>query len=215
MFPRKDAPVVGDPSNAGSREPARVLLIACGALAREILEAKRLNDWRALDVQCLPAELHNRPERIPGLVERRIRENAGRYRRILIGYADCGTGGELDRLVEKYGVARIPGAHCYEFFAGRDAFAGLAEREPGTFYLTDYLARNFDRLIVEGMGIEKHPELKAMLFGNYKKVVYLAQSRDAALEDAARRAARFLELEYERADTGLEPFRAALDSMLS
>ena len=131
--------------------------------------------------------------------------------RILVAYADCGTGGTLDAVLEEEGAERIPGAHCYEFFAGGRAFAALHEAEPGTLYLTDYLARNFDRLILEGLGIDRHPELEAMYFGNYRRLVHLAQTRDGTLRAAARAAAERLGLEFEHRFTGygdLEPFLA-------
>ncbi len=195
-----------------SRGP--VLVIACGALAGELVSLKRLNDWNSLDIQCLPAGLHNRPERIPDTVEEKIRSNLGRYKKILIAYADCGTGGLLDKVVERYGASRIPGAHCYEFFSGARQFEAMNDREPGTFYLTDYLARNFGRLIIKGMGIDRHPELKPMLFGNYRKLVYLAQTENRELEQAARAAAACLELEYQRVDTGLDPFNSCLKSQI-
>ncbi|KAA3624822.1 MAG: DUF1638 domain-containing protein [Proteobacteria bacterium] len=193
---------------------SRVLIIACGAIAAELVRVKRMNAWEQIDIQCLPAELHNRPERIATAVEQKIRENAGDYDRILIGYADCGSGGQLDAVAEKYGAARIPGAHCYEFFSGAGRFAELSEREAGTFYLTDYLARNFERLIIRGMGIDRHPELKDMLFGNYRRLVFLAQSSDVSLDREAERAALFLELEYERIPTGLDAFRDSLEHLI-
>lgn len=192
----------------------RVLMIACGALAAELVRVKTLNGWDALDIQCLPAELHNRPERIAPAVREKLEENLPHYDRVVIGYADCGTGGLLDALLEEYDVARIPGAHCYEFFAGGARFAALADREVGTFYLTDYLARNFQRLIVKGMGIERHPELKDMLFGNYRRVVYLAQRDDPALDESAEAAAAFLGLDYERVPTGLSAFEDAVQPLI-
>jgi len=192
---------------------AKVLLIACGALAHEIVQLKRLNDWQHLDLQCLPAELHNRPERIAPAVEAKIRENLNNYQHFLIGYGDCGTGGGLDRVAEKYGAQRIPGAHCYEFFAGSEVFEGLVEKELGSLYLTDYLARNFMRLIVAGMGIDRHPELKQVLFGNYRKVVYLAQSEKGEQAQSARDAAEFLGLAFEQVNTGLGPFESSLREM--
>ncbi|GJL82144.1 MAG: hypothetical protein DHS20C01_17780 [marine bacterium B5-7] len=185
----------------------RVLLIACGALANELVRVKRLNGWDHVDIKCLPAELHNRPERIADAVERKILENNQDYDRIVIGYADCGTGGALDALAERYGASRLAGAHCYQFFAGESKFSQMSDSEPGTFYLTDYLARNFDRLIVQGMGIDRHPEIKEMMFGNYRKLVYLAQTMDPNLELAARQAADYLGLDYEYHSTGLEPFK--------
>jgi hypothetical protein len=196
------------------RDQSRVLLIACGALAAELVRIKRLNGWQQLDIQCLPAELHNRPERIAPAVRQKIEENRASYRRILIGYADCGTGGGLDRLAQEYGAIRIPGAHCYEFYAGAEMFEEYAQREIGTFYLTDYLARNFDRLIVTGMGMDRHPEIRDMLFGNYRRLVYLAQSQQTELDDAARRAAAFLNLEYERFSTGVDSLDKTLQEMI-
>ena len=188
----------------------RVLVIACGALANELVRVKRLNDWSHVEIKCLPAEYHNRPERIVPAIEALIKDHLEQYDRIVLGYADCGTGGKLDELAESYGVTRIPGAHCYEFFSGSGNFEEMSAREPGTFYLTDYLARNFERLIVKGMGIDKHPELKDMLFGNYRRLIYLAQSDVPELDRCAESAADFLGLEYQRVCTGLEPFLQSL-----
>ena len=193
--------------------PPRTLVIACGALAREITTLIRHHGWSAIEVQCLPAVWHNRPERIPGGVREKIRAARARgdIGRIFVAYADCGTGGTLDEVIEAQGAERLPGAHCYEFFAGARTFAALHEAEPGTFYLTDYLARNFDRLIIEGLGIDRHPELEATYFGNYRRLVHLAQTRDDTLRDAARAAAERLGLEFEHRFTGygdLEPFLA-------
>jgi hypothetical protein len=145
---------------------ARALVIACGALAREVAELKRINGWSAFDVQCLPPELHNRPEKIAPAVQAKIRENRDQYARMFVAYADCGTGGALDEVLRAEGVERIPGAHCYEFFAGSNAFAALADEEPGTFYLTDFLLRHFERLVMQGLGIDAHPELQPVYFGN-------------------------------------------------
>lgn len=193
--------------------PPRTLVIACGALAREITALVRRHGWNAIEVQCLPAVWHNHPERIPGGVREKIRAARARddIGRILVAYADCGTGGVLDEVIEAEGAERIPGAHCYEFFAGGPAFAALHEAEPGTLYLTDYLARNFDRLIIEGLGIDRHPELETAYFGNYRRLVHLAQTRDDTLRGAARAASERLGLEFEHRFTGygdLEPFLA-------
>ena len=193
---------------------ASVLVIACGALAHELTRLKQLNDWDNVSIQCLPAELHNRPEKIPAAVEAKILENQEQFDKIVIGYADCGSGGALDRLAEEYQVTRIPGAHCYEFFAGSDVFHELAEKEIGCLYLTDYLARNFQRLLVKGMGIDRHPELKEMLFGNYTRVIYLTQRNDAPYEKEARQAAEFLGLAYSQIDTGLQPLDQQLSNLV-
>ena len=191
--------------------PPRTLVIACGALAREIATVVRGHGFNGIEVECLPAIWHNFPERIPGGVRAKIRaaRARGTIGRIFVAYGDCGTGGALDAVLEAEGAERIPGAHCYEFFAGRATFAALHDAEPGTLYLTDYLARNFERLIIRGLGIDRHPELEAMYFGNYRRLVHLAQTRDETLRAAASTAARRLGLEFEHRLTGygaLEPF---------
>ena len=182
------------------------LLIACGALAHELVELQRRNEWEHIRIQCLPARLHNRPERIADAVAAAIEKYRDEYEHIFIAYADCGTGGRLDRVVEKYNVERIPGAHCYEFFAGTKAFNEFAEAEPGTYYLTDFLTRHFDRLVIKGLGIDRHPELKEQYFGNYRKLLFLAQSGADELSALARKHADFLGLQYAEHRTGLKPF---------
>jgi len=180
----------------------RTLVIACGALAREIAALRRANDWSALEVRCLPAELHNRPERIAPAVRAAIAEARGQYTQLLVAYADCGTRGELDRVLREEGVERLPGAHCYEFFATAAVFAQLADNEPGSFYLTDFLLRHFERLVVRPLGLDRHPELTQEYFRNYRKLVYLSQApRPEAIEQAARIAARF-GFEFEHRFTG-------------
>ena len=187
------------------RDTARPpLVIGCGALAPELVELTRRAGLPAMDLTCLPASLHNRPERIAAAVQARIRHARREgYDRIFVAYADCGTGGLLDPVLEAEGVARLEGAHCYEVYAGRAAFAALHEEEPGTFYLTDYLVRNFDRLVVRGLGIDRHPELLPMYFGNYRRLVYLAQTDDPALTRRAEAAAERLGLAFERRLVGL------------
>ena len=178
------------------------LVIACGALAREIVALRELNGWSHLAVQCLPANLHNRPEKIPEAVRAKIRANREQFAHIFVAYGDCGTGGLLDAVLAEEQVERIAGAHCYEFFAGTAAFEALAEEEIGSFYLTDFLLRHFDRLIISGLGIDKHPQLMPVYFGNYKRLVYLAQVPDAAAEALGRQAAERLGLQYEYRVTG-------------
>ncbi len=180
----------------------RTLVIACGALSHEVTRLIRLNGWTHLTVQCLPADLHNRPEKIPSAVRDKIRVGRSSFEHVFVAYADCGTGGMLDAVLEEEGVARIPGAHCYEFYAGARAFADLNDAEPGTFYLTDFLARHFDRLIIEGLGLDRHPELARQYFGNYRRLVYLAQVEDPALTARAEAAAQRLGLEFEYRWTG-------------
>lgn len=180
----------------------RCLIIACGALAREIVALRKLNDWPHMDVQCLPAELHNRPEKIPAAVKAKIQANRSSYSSIFVAYGDCGTGGLLDKVLQEEQVERISGAHCYEFFAGSEAFDALSEKELGTFYLTDFLLEHFERLVVRGLGLDRHPSLLATLFGNYRKLVYLAQVPDSERMTAARAAAKRLGLTFDYLVTG-------------
>lgn len=189
-----------DPAPAGAAE--RTLLIACGALAREIVELIRVNGWQHLTVSCLPASWHNTPDKIPDGVRQRIQAARDKFDRILVLYGDCGTGGLLDAVLAEEGVERIDGPHCYAFFAGEAVFDALAEAEVGTFYLTDYLARHFERLIIQGLGLDRHPQLLPLYFGNYKKLVYLAQTDDAELDARAAAAAERLGLAYQRHFTG-------------
>jgi len=187
----------------------RPLVIACGALAgdlRAVLRASGLD--AAIDVTYLPANLHNRPERIVGEIRPLLDAALAAGRPVFIGYADCGTGGLLDALLAEHpGVQRMPGSHCYEFFAGSDQFAALHEEALGTLYLTDFLAKHFDALIWGGLGLDRHPELRDMYFGNYTRVVLLAQTDDPAVTAGAAEAARRLGLDFERRFVG----RAGLD----
>lgn len=189
-------------------------MIGCGALARELLAVTERIP--GLEVACLPPDLHNRPGGIPGAVRRRIHEarSAG-YERIFVAYADCGTGGLLDPVLADEGVERLPGAHCYEVFAGGDTFAALADDEPGTFWLTDFLARNFERLVIRGLGIDRHPELQATYFAHYTRVVYLSQTDDPDLLALARRAADRLGLAFEHRQTGVANLAAPIEAWVA
>jgi hypothetical protein len=185
-------------------DAGRVLLIACGALAREILAVRDLNGWEHIDLACLPAKLHNVPQKIPDAVRERVRQaRRDGFAKVFVVYADCGTGGLLDKVCAEESVERIEGPHCYSFFHGNDAFAAHAEAgEITAFYLTDFLARQFDTLIWKGMGLDRHPDLLPMMFAHYEKVVYLAQTDDPALDEKAQAAARRLGLAYEKRFTG-------------
>jgi hypothetical protein len=205
--PELDAAAAFPGRNPGAR---RVLVIACGALAREVL-ALHLD---GVDVTCLPASLHNRPERIPEAMRTKIRAHRAAYDEILCLYGDCGTGGALDRVLAEEGVARIAGAHCYAFFAGERAFAAMAEEEPGTFYLTDFLARHFEALVIRGLGLDRFPHLRDAYFGAYRRVVHLAQFDDPETTARARAAADRLGLAYERRFTGLDGLAAFLDASM-
>ena len=184
--------------------PQSALVIACGALAKEITTLIDINQWSHMRVQCVPAKIHNTPEQIPDAVRTLIHKARDKYAHIYIAFADCGTGGLLDTVIREENVERLPGAHCYEFFAGSEAFSEISDDELGTFYLTDFLARHFDRIIIEELGIAKHPELRDMYFGNYKKLIYLAQTDNPELIQMAQDAASKLNLEYEyrRTDYG-------------
>ena len=185
-------------------EPAqqgRVLLIACGALAHEVLALKRLNDWHHLDLQCLPANLHLYPDRITEAVEKAVLAHKSDYDSMFILYADCGTGGQLQAKCAELGVEMIQGPHCYSFFEGNAVFAAHPD-EFTAFYLTDFLVRQFDAFVWRPMGLDRHPQLRDMYFGNYTKLVYQAQTNDPALDAKAEDCARRLGLAYERRFTG-------------
>ncbi|MFQ6017930.1 MAG: DUF1638 domain-containing protein [Kiloniellaceae bacterium] len=190
------------PLSTNSGRAGRTLLIACGALAREVVELIRLNRFSHLTVTCLPANWHNTPDKIPEAVRRKIRAARAVFARILVLYGDCGTGGLLDKVLEEEGIERIAGPHCYAFYTGLDDFAAMAEADPTGFYLTDYLVRHFERLIIEGLGLDRHPELLPDYFGNYTKLIYVAQTEDKALQAAAEAAAGKLGLAYEYRFTG-------------
>ncbi len=181
---------------------AKVLIIACGALAREIVELTRANGWNAFEVKCLPPELHNHPQRIPAAVESQIVQHRDAYRQIFVAFGDCGTGGLLDAVLRTHGVERLPGAHCYEAFATPRVFAELQDAEPGTFYVTDFLLRHFDRLVTRGLGLDRHPELAGEYFRNYRRLTYLAQSERPESRDRARAIAEAMGLEFHYRFTG-------------
>lgn len=185
-------------------------LLVCGAIAREVLAVMEANKWGHIEVQALPAILHNHPDQIPARVDEKLTSVAGQYDQLLVGYADCGTGGLLEPVLEKHGAQRLAGPHCYSFFAGAEAFDAMADDELGTFYLTDYLVRQFDTVFWKSMGLDRFPELLPMYFGHYKKVVYLVQMPDPELDRLAEEAAARMGLAYERIETGLSPFRDAL-----
>jgi len=184
--------------------PAKLLVIACGALAREIVWLQQLNDWRQIDLQCLDAELHNRPKLIAGKLREKINQNRSQYQHIFVAYGDCGSGGEIDRVLAEAGgsVERLPGAHCYSFYAGEARFTEIAARELGTFYLTDFLVEHFDRLVVKGLKLDKHPQLRDQYFAHYRLVVYLSQREDAQLLEKAKAAAEVLGLEFRHEPSG-------------
>ncbi|MEO1423464.1 MAG: DUF1638 domain-containing protein [Pseudomonadota bacterium] len=191
-----------------------VLLIACGALAREVLTLIKLNGWSHLTLRCLPAKLHLYPDRIVEEVRTAVRKGrADGFDEVFIVYGDCGTGGALDRVCADEAVVRIEGPHCYSFFDGNHAFAARAEEEMRCFYLTDFLVRQFDAFVWRPMGLDRHPELRDMYFGQYETLVYLAQTRDPALDAQAALCADRLGLRFVRRQTGYGDLETALSGV--
>lgn len=180
----------------------RVLLIACGALAREILDLRAANGWDHLDLHCLPAILHNTPDRITQAVVDAVEKRRAEYDGVFVVYADCGTGGQLQAACDRLGIEMVQGPHCYSFFEGNDRFAAHADEEITAFYLTDFLVRQFDAFVWKPLGLDRHPDLLEMYFGHYEKLVYQAQTDDPALTEKARACAGRLGLEFERRFTG-------------
>ncbi|HBZ44451.1 MAG TPA: hypothetical protein DEO85_10430 [Maritimibacter sp.] len=186
----------------------RVLIIGCGALAREILAITEANGMDHVDLTCLPAILHNRPDRIAPALEATIAKHRNQYETLFVAYADCGSGGAIAEVCARHGIEMIAGPHCYSFFDGNEAFA--ARDEVTSFFLTDFLARQFDTFVTKPLGLDRHPELRDVYFGNYERLVYLAQTDDPALDAKAQAAAASLGLAYERRKTGFGDLAAAL-----
>lgn len=197
--------------NDRSNQTDRLLVIACGMIAREILAVKQQLGLDHLELTCLPAEFHFYPDRIAPAMDKAIEEaKAQGYRHIFVGYADCGTGGMLDRVCEKHGVQRMAGPHCFAFYQGLDAYKEIADGDMMSFYMTDFLCRQFDAFFIKPLGLDKHPELIADYFGNYEKLIYLAQTNDPELDKVAQMAADMLGLVYERRATGYGDLPAGL-----
>ncbi|HCI06359.1 DUF1638 domain-containing protein [Ascidiaceihabitans sp.] len=191
----------------------RILLIACGALAREILDLKKANGWDHMDLTCLPAKLHLYPEKITKAVTEAVAKHRASYDEIFVVYADCGTGGLLQTACDDMGVQMVAGPHCYSFFEGNERFADISESEFTAFYLTDFLVRQFEAFIIKPMGLDRHPELRDMYFGNYEKLVYQAQTNDPALTEKAKAAAETLGLAFERRLTGYGDLEVTLKAL--
>lgn len=189
----------------------RVLVIGCGALAREILALIEANGLAHVDLTCLPAIWHNTPAKIAPGIEELIAKHRGEYDDIFVAYADCGTGGEIAKVCDRHGIEMIAGPHCYSFFDGNDTFA--ARDEVTAFYLTDFLTRQFEAFVIKPLGLDRHPELRDLYFGNYERLIYLAQTDDASLDDKARAAAETLGLAYERRFTGYGDLAPALSGL--
>ncbi|MDH3466300.1 MAG: DUF1638 domain-containing protein [Gammaproteobacteria bacterium] len=178
------------------------LLIACGATAREIIAVLKQNALDFMKVECLPAHLHNTPHQIPEAVRTKIQQSRDKFQHIIVLYGDCGTGGKLDAVLAEEGVERIAGAHCYELFTGKKDFADIMDTEPGSFFLTDFLAEHFDRLVWKGLGLDKNPQLVKLYFANYTRLLYLAQSDNLQIHQKAKQAAEKLGLRFEIRHTG-------------
>jgi len=191
----------------------KILVIACGALAKEITALIQMNNWTHLQLRYLPAKLHNEPNNIPQNIRKYLVNAQNKFSRIFIGYADCGTGGKLDNLLEEFGVQRLPGAHCYEFFSSTQTFSKMLEEEPGSFFLTDFLVKSFENLIWQGLKINRHPELLKVYFRHYKRLVYLAQTESQALQTQAKEIAQRLELNYFYRFTGYGALSPSLSDL--
>ncbi|MEM0937768.1 MAG: DUF1638 domain-containing protein [Pseudomonadota bacterium] len=192
----------------------RVLILACGALAREITALIDINKWAHMDLACLPAILHNHPERIAPAVRDAAERYRAHYEKIFVAYADCGTGGDLRRTCDALGLDMIEGPHCYSFFEGNTAFAARGDGDMTAFYLTDFLARQFDAFVWRPLGLDKHPELLPMYFGHYERLVYVAQTDDPDLDRRARQSADRLGLAYERRFTGYGDLAHSLTALV-
>ena len=195
--------------------PESILVIACGALAHEINELKKSQGWEHMHLMCIDAWLHNQPDLIPDRLRTKIRKYKKEYSRIFVAYADCGTGGGIDKVLEEEGIERLPGAHCYDVFAGTKRFKALADAEPGTFYLTDFLAQHFERFVIKPLELDIHPELRDSYFGNYRRLVFLSQTTNEQILEAARDAARQLMLDFEHVHCGYGELETGLHNFIS
>ncbi len=186
------------------------LVLCCGAIAKEIIAIRHANGWDNMRVECLPASLHNDPDQLPERLREKIHQNKDVYDRVLVLYSDCGTGGAMQRMLDEEGIESIGGAHCYEVFTGSAKFHEMIANEPGCFFLTDFLARHFEKLVFRGLGLDRFPKLRDTYFGNYTKMVYLAQGDDAEIVARAQAAAQSVDLELEIRHTGYGDYEAFL-----
>ena len=193
---------------------SRILILGCGALAREIISLKQLNSWDHIDLKCLDASLHNRPHLIAPTIRSEIKKYKKTYENIFIAYADCGTSGEIDEVLKNENIDRLSGAHCYETFVGNQKFEELMNEELGTFFLTDFLVMHFDRLVYRGLGLDRHKDMRDQIFGNYKRVVYLSQSNELGLIKKAKLAAKKLNLKFFHQESGLGGLKNQLETQV-
>jgi hypothetical protein len=200
-------------SNFSPSPTKRTAIIACGAIAQPIADVVASEQW-PVDIHPLPPLLHNHPAQIAGSVEQLIVSLRDDYASIAIGYADCGTYGALDELCERYGVRRLAGLHCYDVFGGPERLASILQNQPGTYLLTDFLVRSFERSVVRELGLDRYPELRDDYFGHYQRVVWLAQNPEPDLERLAQHAADVMGLPLTVIDTGLGGLKESLSELL-
>lgn len=199
--------------NQDINNKGKIRVIACGMIAREILDICDKNKLGHISLICLPAEYHHYPEKIaPALDSAIIAARAEGYKQIFVGYADCGTGGALDKICQKHGVERIAGPHCFSFYIGNDQFDATLDEYVTTFFITDFLARHYETFLIRPLGLDRHPELRDIYFGNYDRALYLAQTNDAELDLRAKKIANILGLQYERKFTGFGDLERSLFS---
>ncbi len=199
-------------SDRGEKTP--ILIIACGALAQDIVAVKELNGWDHLHLTCLDAELHNRPDLIAPKLRQKIAQNRHRFDNIFVAYADCGSGGDIDKVLQEEGIDRLPGAHCYSFFASEDKFAELAEEALGTFYVTDFLLQHFERIVIKGLKLDRHPQLREQFFGNYTRLMYLSQCPTESLIQKAKDAADALDLAFDHYPCGYGDLETGIETQV-
>jgi hypothetical protein len=195
-----------------SDKSQKKLVLGCGALVYELVELIKRNPLvnQVIDLHCLPATLHNTPQLIAGEVDRYLRDNGSDYAQVLVAYGDCGTAGALDAVLVRHNATRLPGAHCYEFFTGSSEYEAIMESELGSFFLTDFLVKFFDRLVIEGLGLDRYPELKDVYFKHYKKLIYIAQTDNSELQEKAKHCAQKLGLEYHYRFVGVDGLRPVI-----
>lgn len=198
------------PADVAASTPPKVLVLACGALARELLAIVAADGLTNVVVECLPASLHHTPAAIGPALRHRLSAVAGNFDRIVVGYADCGTVGEVDEVCTEFDALRLPGEHCFEFYAGHSVYGQMQDAEPGTFYLTDFLARHFDLFVMDQLGITAHPELEELYFGNYRRMIYLSQEATPDLIGRARTAAERLGLDFQHRPSGFGELQPVL-----